>query len=84
MMNYSEKYEGKINMVKADLEKKQKAIQILEKIRREMEWDVLKYVEDDSEEGHHFEDLAEDDWKYNDFLAYKETLEVLEKHFFGK
>lgn len=84
MTDYTEKYEKKIEELRRELGKKEKVSQILNKIAVDMQWDCLKRIEDESEQGYHYEEPTEEDYYYNTFLAYKEVLETLEKHFFGK
>lgn len=75
-------YEEKFEIMRKELKKKEEVISILNKLESSMEWDTMRYVEDESEEGHHFEEPDKDDWRYDSFLAYKEVIELLEKHYF--
>lgn len=76
-------YETEINKMRKEVEKRECVGEILTKIIDSMEWDAMTFVEDDSEEGHHFEAPNEDDgWRYDRYVAYKEVIELIEKKYF--
>lgn len=75
-------YEKQIEEMRRDLDKKEAIVSIIEKLQRDMEWEAMKYVDDDSEEGHHFEAPEEDDWQYRKYEAYMAVIELIDKKFF--
>lgn len=75
-------YESKVEEMRKELRKFESVASILDKIEDSMKWDCMKRIEDDSEEGYHWEEPKEDDWYYDKYIAYKEVLSVLEKTFF--
>lgn len=75
-------YELKIEEMRNELNKKECVVTILNKLHQQMEWDTMQYVEDESEEGHHFEEPDKDGWRYNDYCAYKDVIALIEKTYF--
>lgn len=75
-------YEAQIEEMRREVEKKEIVAQILEKLNGDMEWDAMIYKDDDSEEGHHFEEPNEDNWRYIKFITYTEVIELIEKKYF--
>ena len=76
-------YEKQIEEMRKELDKKEAIVSIIEKLQRDMEWEAMKYVDDDSEEGHHFEAPEEDDtWLYRKYEAYMAVIELIDKKFF--
>ncbi len=76
-------YDEKLNQMRADLRRKEIAVEVLRKLEDNMQWNMER-VEDDSEEGYHYEAPAEDSWQYPYYSTWKEAFDVLDKHFFGK
>lgn len=75
-------YESKIETMRKELRKKESVAEIISKIEENMKWDAMKYHGEEEDEEKRWTEPTEDDWEYDKFLAYKEVLEVLDKHFF--
>lgn len=78
-MNYNEK----INEMRNELEKKEEVAGILNKLYNDMKWDTMKMSEELDENGDRiFEAPTEEDWGYRKYIAYKEIIELVSKHYF--
>lgn len=78
-MNYNEK----INELRAELEKKENVIGIIESLERNMQWDTMHRSDEADENGEYtFTAPAEDEWGYDKYVAYKEVIELIGKHYF--
>lgn len=75
-------YEKKIEEMRKELNKAECVASIIERLVEQMQWDCMNRIEDESEKGYHFEDPNEDDYYYDRFVAYKDVITVLEKHYF--
>lgn len=77
-------YEEKIKKLKEEADKLEAVANIIETLKTRMEWDSMEYIEDDSEEGHHFEAPNEEyrPWQYRQYVAFNEVIELIEKHYF--
>lgn len=75
-------YEEKINEMRENLRKLEEIDSILVDLQNKMEWNAMEYVEDDSENGHHYEAPAEGTYTYIRYVAYQEIIKLIAKTYF--
>lgn len=55
---------------------------VLGNLKSNMEWDAMEQQEEKDEEGNWiFKAPSENSWRYGRYMAYKEIIELLEKHY---